>query len=190
MATARAFARALPRHPHSIVALRQNSPVHKLTLKVLAANCFKTIPRLRRFRLPPSPPQPQPRQHNRHGNCQIEALEIMRQSPPMPAKQISRRTNRGHPNRGSKEVKKEKLPPRHVERPRQQRGQHAHAEKKSRQKNGGCPIPLKKLVSPLHRLRTNRENMPVAFDQRTPAVPPQCETDFPARRRSRRPRPL
>ena len=50
-------------------------------------------------------------------------------------------------------------------------------------KTVAAPYSLKQPICPRHRFRTNREHMPVAFDQRTPAVPPQSKTELPAHRR-------
>ena len=70
MATDPRISRRRPRHPHSIAVLRQDSPVHKLTLKVLTAKWFQNVQQeaeagfrhLMTSRPPASPP---PRQHNR-----------------------------------------------------------------------------------------------------------------------------
>src|ERR1700689_3268753 len=105
----------------------------------------------------------------------------------MSAKQISSTANRADPNRGSKEVEQEELPPGHVQRSRQQRSQHPHAEQESRQKNRGGPVSLEQSIAPLHRLRPNGKNIPVAFDQRTPSVSPQRKAQLSARGRGHNP---
>src|SRR5580658_9941607 len=98
----------------------------------------------------------------------------------MSAKQVSRPANCGHPNRRSEEVEQDELPPRHVERSRQQRGQYAHTKDESCKENGSRPVAIEKLLAPRYALRANREDTPVAFDQRTAAVTPQSITQLSA----------
>src|ERR1700683_457472 len=99
---------------------------------------------------------------------------------PMSAKQISRAANRSHPNRRAQEVEQNELPPRHAQRARQQRREHAHAENESRQKNRSRPVAIEKPLASRDILRANAKNILVAFDQRTPAVPPQSKTQLSA----------
>ena len=101
----------------------------------------------------------------------------------MSAKQVSRAANRGDPNRRSKEVEQDELPPWHVQRSRQQRGQHAHAKDESRKKHGRRPVAIEKPLAPGHTFRANGEDMPVTFDQRTPTVTAQSKTQLSAQRR-------
>src|SRR5580700_8741649 len=101
---------------------------------------------------------------------------------PMSAKQISRTANRSHPNRGSQKVVQNEFPPRHAKRSGQQRREHAHAKNKSRQKNRSRPVAIEKPFASRHVLCANAKNILVAFDQRTPTVPSQRETQLSAQR--------